>query len=166
MQVLVDGFGRVRAAVDAVTDGLDGDQLTWRPGGSGNSIAWLVWHLTRIQDDHLADAAGRDQVWTAHGWAERFALPFDDAATGFGHSSAEVDAVRVGSGDLLRGYHAATHQQTLRLLETWDDEALGRVVDERWDPPVTLAVRLVSVLADGLKHAGQAEYVRGLLSSR
>jgi hypothetical protein len=114
----------------------------------------------------VADAAGRDQVWTAQGWAERFALPFDDAATGFGHSSAEVYAVRVGSGDLLRGYHAATHQQTLRLLETWADQALGRVVDERWDPPVTLAVRLVSVLADGLKHAGQAEYVRGLLSSR
>ena len=42
------------------------------------------------------------------------------------------------------------------------DADLDRVVDERWDPPVTLAVRLVSVLADGLEHAGQAAYIRGV----
>ena len=162
---LVDGFGRVRQSVQAVVDGLGTDQLAWRPQGSGNSIGWLAWHLTRIQDDHLADASGEEQIWTDQGWAERFALPFDPAATGFGHSSADVDAVRVKAGEVLVGYHDEVHARTVRLLESWDGEAFGRIVDERWDPPVTLAVRLVSVLTDNLKHAGQAEYVRGLLPS-
>ena len=43
------------------------------------------------------------------------------------------------------------------------DADLPRVVDERWDPPVTLGVRLVSVISDCLQHAGQAAFVRGIL---
>jgi hypothetical protein len=40
------------------------------------------------------------------------------------------------------------------------------VVDLNWDPPVTLAVRLVSVINDDLQHGGQAAYVRGMLPPR
>jgi uncharacterized damage-inducible protein DinB len=166
VRVLVDGFDRVDELVTKVVSGLGQDQLSWRPQGTGNSIAWLVWHLTRIQDDHLAEVAAEEQVWTAQGWMQRFALPFDAATTGYGHTSAEVDAVRVESPDLLRDYHRAVHQQSVRQLGHWGDEDLDRVVDERWDPPVTLAVRLVSVLSDTLQHVGQARYLRGLLPGR
>lgn len=162
-RLLSDGFGRVREIVDGVVDGLGPDQLSWRPNDRGNSIGWLTWHLTRIEDDHFADAAGMPQVWTEHGWINRFGLPFDPRVTGYGHSSAEVDQVRVESSDLLRGYQDAVHEQIGRFLDGWDDAALDGVVDERWDPPVTLAVRLVSVLSDSLQHAGQAGYARGLL---
>jgi hypothetical protein len=37
------------------------------------------------------------------------------------------------------------------------------VVDASWDPPVTLGVRLVSVISDDLQHAGQAAYLRGMI---
>jgi hypothetical protein len=43
---------------------------------------------------------------------------------------------------------------------------LTRVVDRNWDPPVTVSVRLVSVIADDLQHVGQAAYVRGILQRR
>ena len=43
---------------------------------------------------------------------------------------------------------------------------LDRVVDLNWDPPVTLGVRLVSVINDDLQHGGQAAYVRGMLPPR
>ena len=49
------------------------------------------------------------------------------------------------------------------MLTSLSADDLDRVVDRRWDPPVTLGVRLVSVADDGLQHAGQAAYVRGLL---
>ena len=103
-----------------------------------NSIAWLVWHLTRIQDDHLAGAFGHEQVWTAEGWFEQFGLPFDAGATGYGHSAEEVGAVRV-DGSLLREYHRAVHERTQRSLAMLQDRDLDRVVDESWDPPVTMA---------------------------
>lgn len=161
--LLTDGFGRVRGLVDGIVDGLGTEALAARPGRAGNSIGWLVWHLTRIQDDHLADAAGAGQVWTDDGWADRFGLSLDHADTGYGHDSAQVDAVRVESVDLLVGYHRATYERTCQHLAGWDEADLARVVDEGWDPPVTLAARLVSVLADDLQHAGQAAYARGLL---
>jgi hypothetical protein len=123
-----------------------------------------VWHLTRIQDDHVADVAGTEQVWTSAGWADRFGLPFEPADTGYGHGAEQVAAVRVPSADLLTGYHDAVHERTVAYARTLVDADLDRVVDHRWDPPVTLGARLVSVLADDLQHAGQAAYVRGLLT--
>jgi hypothetical protein len=160
--LLIDAFGRIREVVDSAVDGLTPVQLSWRADRDANTVAWLVWHLTRIEDDHVADAFGTEQVWTTQGWAERFALPFDTAATGYGHSSAEVAAVRLDR-DALSGYHHDVADRVVELLGGVTDDDLDRVVDERWDPPVTLGVRLVSVVSDGLQHAGQAAFVRGLI---
>ncbi|HEY1642757.1 MAG TPA: DUF664 domain-containing protein [Streptosporangiaceae bacterium] len=163
--LLADGFGRVRYEVHECADSLAPDQLAYRPDGAANSIGWLVWHLTRIQDDHVAHVAGTEQVWTADGWADRFGLPFLPSATGYGHGSAEVAAVQVSSGELLTAYHDAVYQRTLRYLPGLTDQDLDRVVDESWDPPVTLGVRLMSVISDDLQHVGQAAYLRGLIIS-
>ncbi len=161
--VLVESFGRVHDMVGELTDGLDIDVATYRPDAEANSVAWLLWHLTRVQDDHLAELAGTDQVWPT--WRGRFDLPLDDEDTGYGHTSDQVGAVRA-TGELLAGYHGDVHQLTLRYLEQLDDDELSRVVDERWDPPVTALVRLVSVVSDTLQHLGQAGYVRGLAERR
>lgn len=161
--LLVDAYGRINEIVHRTVDGLTPDQLAARLDPDANSIGWLVWHLARVQDDHIADAAQIDQVWTSQGWVDRFGLPFDPSAIGYGHSSDEVGAVRVEPGELLTDYQDAVHEQTVRYVERLTDDDLPRVVDTRWNPPVTLAVRLVSVVSDGLQHAGQAAYVRGVL---
>ena len=159
-ELLTDAFGRVRETVHEAVEGLSAGQLTARLDEDANSIAWLCWHLARVQDDHVADAFGVEQVWPE--WAARFGLPFGPGATGYGHSSRQVALVQV-SGDLLTDYHDAVHAQTVALVSGLTDADLSRVVDERWDPPVTLGVRLVSVISDGLQHAGQAVFVRGIL---
>ncbi|BBC29321.1 hypothetical protein SGFS_006150 [Streptomyces graminofaciens] len=161
--VLIDAFGRIKEEVHAAVDGLSPEDLNNRPSPDSNSVSWLVWHLTRIQDDHVAEVAGLDQVWPADGWEERFGLGLPRRDTGYGHSARQVARVRVDSGDLLVGYYDAVHERTLRFVHGLSAADLDRVVDERWTPAVTLGVRLVSVLADDLQHAGQAAYVRGLL---
>lgn len=162
-QLLADAFGRIREAVHGAADGLTAAQLAHRPATGANSIAWLVWHLTRVQDDHVADVAGTPQLWTRDGWAGRFALPLDASDTGYGHTSDEVGAVKVESADLLTGYHDAVHDRTVEYVSGLTDADLDRIVDRAWDPPVTLAVRLISVISDDLEHAGQAAYIRGML---
>jgi hypothetical protein len=164
--LLTDAFGRIREAVHEAVDGLTPEQLEFRPDDQANSIAWLVWHLTRIQDDHVADVAAKGQVWTVEGWADRFGLPLPPADHGYGHSASQVAKVQVKSGELLTGYHDAVYQQTVRYLRHLADDDFARIVDERWDPPVTLGVRLVSVIGDDLEHVGQAAYLRGLLLRR
>jgi hypothetical protein len=162
--LLVDAFGRIRDAVHGAVEGASPTTLAYRADDDANSIAWLVWHLTRIQDDHVADVAAVEQQWTAAGWVARFDLPFAPADHGYGHDSRQVAALAGTSGDLLLGYHDAVHDETVRYMRSLTATDLDRIVDERWDPPVSLAVRLVSVVADDLEHAGQAAYVRGLAS--
>ncbi|REK90467.1 DUF664 domain-containing protein [Streptomyces inhibens] len=161
--LLVDAFGRIREVVEEVVTGLSPDELSTQPDDDANSIGWLVWHLTRIQDDHVAGAADTEQIWTSGGWYERFDLPFAADATGYGHSSKDVAAVRDLSAQLLTDYHEAVHDNTVQFLAGVGDKDLKRIVDRVWTPPVTLGVRLISVIADDLQHAGQAAYVRGML---
>jgi uncharacterized damage-inducible protein DinB len=164
--LLVDAFERVRESVHEAVEGLTEEQLTARLDPDANSIAWLVWHLARVQDDHVGDVAGVEQVYTAQDWVQRFGLPFEPGAIGYGHSSADVAAVRVGDPALLTGYYDAVHDQTVRYLRGLTGPDLDRVVDEAWDPPVTLGVRLVSVVNDATQHVGQAAFVRGVLERR
>lgn len=163
--ILADAFERVRDAVHPAANGLTPEDLATRPDPQANSIAWLVWHMTRVQDDHVSEVAGTDQTWTGDGWFDRFGLPLDPADTGYGHSSDQVGLVTAPAG-LLLGYFDAVHRRTIDFVRTLGEADLDRVVDERWDPPVTLGVRLVSVIADDLQHCGQAAYVRGLLQGR
>jgi uncharacterized damage-inducible protein DinB len=158
--LLADAFDRIREEVHAAVDGLTEEQLAFRVDGDANSIAWLVWHLARVQDDHVAGAFGTSQVWPS--WASRFALPFEVADHGYGHDSAQVAAVRVPA-DLLTGYYDAVHEATIPLVSSVTDTDLDRIVDRRWNPPVTLGVRLISVINDTTQHAGQAAFIRGVV---
>jgi uncharacterized damage-inducible protein DinB len=160
--LLVDAFGRVKGAVHEVVEGLSTEQLTYRVDPDANTIAWLVWHLTRIQDDHVAALAGTEQVWLGDGWVDRFGLPFSRKAHGYGHRSEDVAAVDVPA-DLLAGYHDAVHERTVTYVEGLAEEDYAEVVDRSWDPPVTRAVRLVSVVGDDLQHVGQAAFLRGVV---
>ncbi|TDB89769.1 DUF664 domain-containing protein [Actinomadura sp. KC216] len=161
--LLTDAFDRIRQQVAETAAGLTADQLAYRVDADANSIAWLIWHLTRVQDDHVSAVAGTAQAWTDGGWAERFGLPLDPSDTGYGHTSDQVASVRVDSPDLLIGYHEAVHAATAEYVASVTDPDLERVVDRAWDPPVTLGVRLVSVISDSLQHVGQAAFIRGVL---
>ncbi|MBW4096070.1 MAG: DUF664 domain-containing protein [Acidobacteria bacterium] len=164
-ELLVDLFGRIDELVLATLDGISSDALNQRPLRKGNSIAWLIWHLTRVEDGHIADVAGTEHLWTSGGFAHRAGLALDDSETGYGHTSAQVDSVQFEGPEVLADYHQAVANQSRKFVESISAEELDRVVDTRWDPPVTLGVRLVSVLGDCYQHAGQAAYVRGLLAS-
>jgi Protein of unknown function (DUF664) len=173
-EVLTDAFGRIAESVAGAVEGLDASQLAVRLDADANPISWLVWHLTRVQDDHVAAAFGSSssQVWSAGAWAGRLGLPSASLEIGYGHTSAQVKAVSSAicglpsPGKLLASYHEAVYAQTVRLVSSLTDADMDRVVDTRWTPPVTLGVRLVSVISDDLEHVGQAHYVRGILLRR
>jgi len=161
-ELLVEAFSRVPETVGRAVDGLSEDQLASRPAAGANTLAWLAWHIARGQDAQIAALADSEQVWTADGWVERFGLPFPAEALGYGMSRDDVGRVRA-SAELLNGYLGAVHERTVAYLRTLSAGDFETVVDEAWDPPVTVGVRLVSILDDCVQHAGQAGYARGVL---
>jgi uncharacterized damage-inducible protein DinB len=163
--VLVEAFSRVPDAARRAVRGLSPEQLVTAPATGANTIGWLVWHLARGQDAQIAAVAGTEQVYTSGDWAARFGLDADPDDTGYGHDPDDVRAVRPESAAALTDYLDAVHAATLRYLATLAEADLDRVVDDAWDPPVTLGVRLVSIVDDDVQHVGQAAFVRGLLGA-
>lgn len=161
--LLLELFGRIPPLARDAVRGLDREQLAARPEPGANPIGWLVWHLARVQDHHVAEILDVPQVWTEGEWAGRFGLEPDPDNTGYGHSGDDVAAVRPDGPDALTGYLDAVDRRTRSMLEQVGAADLDRIVDRRWDPPVTLGVRLISIADDSLQHAGQAAYARGLL---
>lgn len=156
-------YGRLDDLVPAAVEGLGADELAARVGPDANSIGWLVWHLTRVQDHHVAELLDDEQRYLSEGWARRFGLAADAQDIGYGHTWDDVAAVRPATPDLLVDYYRSVAARTRDLLDRVTPDDLDRIVDRRWDPPVTLGVRLVSIADDGLQHAGQAAFVRGVL---
>jgi uncharacterized damage-inducible protein DinB len=165
-ELLLTAFDNIEEVVRRALDAIDPALLTARIDPGGNSIGWLVWHLTRGQDHQVAEVAGREQAYTEAGWVDRFALPLSPRATGYGFSSEDVGKTRITDPQLLLDYHADVHRRTAEFVSGLSAQDLDRVVDESWDPPVTLGVRLVSVIGDDLQHAGQAAFLRGHLERR
>jgi uncharacterized damage-inducible protein DinB len=166
LQVLIELFDRIPEHVEESVAGLTAAELVTSPEPGSNSIGWLVWHLTRVQDHHLAGLLDEEQVWVTGAWPERFGLTADPSNTGYGHTRRDIERVRPAGPDALVEYYAAVAARTRDFLDRLTGPDLDRVVDERWDPPVTLGVRLVSIADDDIQHAGQAAYLRGLLDRR
>jgi hypothetical protein len=160
-ELLRDSFTRLIEHVDAITDGLSDDALTYQPSPDANSIAWLLWHSARVQDAQLCDIAGTEQVWMRDGWADRFNLDLPKDSHGYGHTPEQAAKVRAPV-ELLSGYYHAVHQMTLEFVASVTPEELARIVDRRWTPAVTASARIVSIIDDCAQHLGSAAYIRGI----
>jgi uncharacterized damage-inducible protein DinB len=165
-ELLIDLFDRIRENIHEAVDGLDAEALRTPIEPGTNPIGWLAWHLTRVQDDHVADILGEPQLWTTGTWARRFGVTADAGNTGYGHSWKDVTSIKPESAEAVTDYYDAVAARTRQLLQTTTSEDLDRIVDERWDPPVSLGVRLVSIADDNIQHSGQASYARGILDRR
>jgi hypothetical protein len=143
------------------TDGLTDEQLYYQPTAETNSIAWLVWHLSRWRDAVSATISGEPQVWVSAGWAERYGMPGE--RTGMGDTPAQVAAFRVERA-MLFGYVDAAHQvaveRVARLTPTQFVQPMVSHTEER--RPAWRA--LAGVCSDSAQHSGQIAYLRGLMS--
>ncbi|MEZ5239801.1 MAG: DinB family protein [Microthrixaceae bacterium] len=128
-------YGRIPPLAGAAVEGLDEAALARTPAGAENSIGWLVWHCARLQDHHISELLGSDQLWVADGWAERLGMEPDPDDMGFGHSAEQAAAVRPGDPGLLLAYLGAAQQRTESLLAGVTPDSLSEVVDRRWDRP-------------------------------
>lgn len=160
--VYLDSLDRVHELIPAVLDGLTVQDITWRPDPGSNPMGWLIWHLLRALDDHVSHIGDRETVWLADGWQQRFGLPYEPTASGFGMTGEQVGQFRIDDLGLLTGYAEAVRAMSREVIGGLGTDDLDRVIDTRWDPPVTIAIRLTSVVVEVAQHIGQAAYLRGM----
>jgi hypothetical protein len=139
------------------------EQLYYQPTPDTNSIAWLVWHLSRWRDRISAAVAGEPEVWVGDGWADRFGMTAD--RTGLGDTPEQVASFRPGLAD-LSGYAEAAHQALVQRV--------SRLTPQQWEAEIEYQPgsrrpawrALVSVVEDSAEHTGQVNYLRGMLAGQ
>ncbi len=162
-EMLADAYERVPETIARVVDGLTAEDLKWQPREDANSIAWLIWHLTRQQDYQVASLMGAEQLWLKDGWHRRFNRPAEAKDIGFGQNPEQLAAFECPDAATLLGYQRAVTDRSKEYFKTLTDADWDRELDEHYFTPTpTVGVRLVSILVDSLQHAGQAAYVRGV----
>ena len=165
--LIADALGRVNAILHRSLKGAPAAMLCRMPAPHANSMAWLAWHLTRVQDDHISDLAGLPELWTSGGWHARFGMEPGEEETGQGHTFKQVAAFKVKSAKVLLDYQDATFERSKAYLAKVKPKDLDRELDEpQYDPLPTVGVRLVSIVADNTQHAGQVAYLRGFFERK
>lgn len=149
-----------------------------------NSLAWLLWHISRAEDIGMnVIIAEQAQVFDDGGWAELLNFPRRDFGPGM--TSVEVDELNERIDlDALLAYRAAVGQQTHAILSDISIDRLDRLIEgellqraadagafgphaswvpARWDGKPKAFILTHTVLAHSFVHLGQADIVRGLL---
>ena len=166
-ELLTDGYTRIAQVLERALNGMAQGDLNWQPRPDCNSMGWLAWHLTRVQDGHIADLMEKEQLWISDGWHAKFNRPADPRDSGFGHSPEQVAAFKSPDAETLLVYYHAVVERTKRYLNTLSKTDLDRELNEpRYQPLPTVGVRLISVMSDNLQHVGQTAYVRGLMKGK
>lgn len=143
------------------TDDLTDAQLYHQPTVDSNSIAWLMWHLSRWRDSVSAVVAGVPQVWVSGGWAVRFGLP--EAGTGLGDAPAQAAAFRV-ERRLLVGYVEAAHGETVARVARFTRAQFEQPIVSLSGDSRPAWQALAGMSGDSYQHAGQIAYLRGMIT--
>lgn len=144
-------------------EGLDESLLHRQAGPDANTIAWLMWHLTRVQDNHVSAMAGKEHAWISEDWVSRFALGLEPLDRGRGHTPQQVRDLHVPSVQLLMDYYRAVRSATDTFLDGLAEADMNRPVPAvSGDGTVPLHQRIEMAVVDGLQHSGQIAYLRGL----
>ena len=164
-EVVAQALKRLEVVVEKSLTGLSPAQLTEQVHPESNPIGWLCWHLTRIQDDHISNLAEMEQTWIADSWHSKFKMPADPSDYGTGDSIEKVRSFRAPSAEILLEYYKTVSKRTQVFLQTLTPQQMEvPVKDNRWLPPPSVGVRLVSIIGDSTQHVGQIAYLRGLIS--
>ena len=167
LEMLIDVLSRSRERFDRAFDGVTLEQANTRPtpdlAPRIDSLTWLAWHTARELDIQVAPLAGLEPVWITGGHRERFALPLPDDTEDWHHTPEQAALVRVDDLTVLTDYLDAAYALIRGYLAGLTTASLDDVVDRAWDPPVTRASRLASIIDDAAQHSGQAVYTRRLL---
>jgi hypothetical protein len=162
-EILSGAYGNILRTLEYTLEGLSVDDLNWQPKPDSNSIGWLAWHPTRWQDVQISSFMGEEQLWIKDGWHKKFNRPADPEDVGH-MTLGELAKFRSPDAATLLGYHQAVLARSQKFFATIQKADLDRLIEGTPFPqPPTMGTVLLMILSDGLQHAGQASYVRGML---
>ncbi len=113
---------------DEVLNDLTEQQIRRIPQNCEHSIAWLIWHMARIEDVTMnLLVAGSPQILHRDNWFERMKITARDT----GNEMAEAGVAKLSAAidiKALRGYRLAVGRRTREIVKPLQPEALKQKV--------------------------------------
>ena len=139
-------------------DGLTQEEVAWSPGVECNSIAFTLWHLSRVEDFLVNRVIQRQkELYEAENWQEKLGTP----VKAYQYTVEEVQDWPVPKLEVLREYANSVREKTLTLIQSIPSEKLSELA--RPDrPPDTIGDILGHMSTEIAMHVGQIAYLRGV----
>ncbi|UCH43827.1 MAG: DinB family protein [Dehalococcoidales bacterium] len=135
------------------------DEITWTPASHCNSLAFILWHVTRVEDTIVNEFLKKDSaIYELEGWRERLGTPED---WGTEYTEEQLQSWPTPRLEALRGYARAVHRNTVAFLDSITPEELLEIPQPD-SPGRTAGVLLAHLITEIAMHVGQIDYLRGV----
>jgi uncharacterized damage-inducible protein DinB len=161
IELIVKSLEESRQYVADAIKGLSQDDIAWRPKTHSNSIAFLLWHVARVEDLWINRILlGEKEVYELEGWHKKFNTPAQDS--GFGYDVAKLKSWPVPKLALLKEYAAVVREKTLAYLKSVNEKKLDEPKDFGWSKG-NVGSALSHLITEVAEHSGQIGYLRGIM---
>jgi len=141
-------------------DGLTQEEAAWSPNAGCNSIAFILWHITRVEDFFVNRVIRREnELYEAEGWREKLGTPPKE--TGYQYTAEQLQTWPVPQLEVLRGYASSVIQKTLAFLKSVPYQKLSEVPHPDRSPD-SIGATLSHISTEIALHVGQIAYLRGV----
>lgn len=139
-------------------NGLTQEEATWSPSPECNSIAFILWHMTRVEDFFVNRVIRREkELYETKKWQEKLGTP----VKAYGYTVEELRAWPAPKLEILREYANSVRESTLAFLNSISPERLSEVPRPDRSPD-SIGVTLGHVTTEIALHVGQIAYLRGV----
>ena len=151
-------------------DGLTLEELNWRPNAEANSIAFIVWHTTRVEDRWFqVFCQDKPDLWTSGRWFEKLGMNEDRSP--FGLTPEDLASLPTLTIEALKSYFEAVRSETRKYLASIGPEDLeaspgrspfGGSASASPFAQFTIQRMFRQLIQEEIQHLGQVGMLRGL----
>ncbi|MFC1994682.1 DinB family protein [Chloroflexota bacterium] len=160
-ELILASLEQSKGYLSKALDGLTQEEAAWSPRAECNSIAFISWHIARVEDFFVNRALQRkDELYESEGWQEKLGTPPKEV--GYQYTVGQLCAWPVPQLEVLRAYADSVREKTLAFLKHLAPARLSEVPRPDRSPD-SIGVTLGRISTEIALHVGQIAYLRGML---
>lgn len=158
-EVMLRSLEQSQEYLTRALDGLTQKEAAWSLGEECNSIIFILWHTSRVEDFFVNRVIQRQlELYETEGWLEKLGTPAK--GSGWEYTGEQLQAWPVPKLEIVRGYADSVREKTLAFVRSVTAEQLSEVPRPERSPD-SIGATLTRIITEIALHTGQIAYLRG-----
>ncbi len=157
-ELLLRSLEQSQGYLTKALNGLTQEEANWSSSPECNSISFILWHMTRVEDFFVNRVIQRGrELYESQKWQDKLGTP----TKAYQYTREELQSWRAPKLEILREYANSVRQNTLAFLKSIPPERLSEVPRPDRSPD-SIGVTLGHMSTEIALHVGQIAYLRGM----